>query len=116
MQTELDLELEKAQAALLARFAPETPRPPDPLVAGRDASARARHGLAAAVRPRRLSGAFEVVPILAALAENQRVLAVDRPGHGLADPSTTAASICSTTVGRSCGTSWMRSSSRPSTW
>ncbi len=33
-----------------------------------------------------LSGAFEVVPILSALAKNHRVLAVDRPGHGLADP------------------------------
>ena len=33
-----------------------------------------------------LSGAFEVVPILGALAQNHRVLAVDRPGHGLADP------------------------------
>jgi pimeloyl-ACP methyl ester carboxylesterase len=33
-----------------------------------------------------LSGAYEVVPILASLAENHRVLAVDRPGHGLADP------------------------------
>jgi len=33
-----------------------------------------------------LGGAYEVVPILEALAENHRVLAVDRPGHGLADP------------------------------
>ena len=33
-----------------------------------------------------LGGAYEVVPILAALAESHRVLAVDRPGHGLADP------------------------------
>jgi pimeloyl-ACP methyl ester carboxylesterase len=33
-----------------------------------------------------LGGAFELVPILGALAENHRVLAVDRPGHGLADP------------------------------
>ena len=33
-----------------------------------------------------LGGAYEVVPILAALAEAHRVLAVDRPGHGLADP------------------------------
>ena len=33
-----------------------------------------------------LGGAYEVVPILAALAKNHRVLAVDRPGHGLADP------------------------------
>ena len=33
-----------------------------------------------------LGGAYEVVPILTALAETRRVLAVDRPGHGLADP------------------------------
>ena len=33
-----------------------------------------------------MSGAFEAVPILAALAEKHRVVAVDRPGHGLADP------------------------------
>jgi hypothetical protein len=33
-----------------------------------------------------LSGSFEVVPILGALALNRRVLAVDRPGHRLADP------------------------------
>ena len=33
-----------------------------------------------------MGGAYEIVPILAALAENHRVLAVDRPGHGLADP------------------------------
>lgn len=30
-------------------------------------------------------GAFQWVPILPALARNHRVLAVDRPGHGLAD-------------------------------
>ena len=33
-----------------------------------------------------LGGAYEVAPILAALADTHRVLAVDRPGHGLADP------------------------------
>ena len=33
-----------------------------------------------------LGGAYEMVPILAALAKTHRVLAVDRPGHGLADP------------------------------
>ena len=33
-----------------------------------------------------MGGAYEVVPILTALAEAHRVLAVDRPGHGLADP------------------------------
>lgn len=33
-----------------------------------------------------LGGAFEVVPILPALARKYRVFAVDRPGHGFADP------------------------------
>jgi pimeloyl-ACP methyl ester carboxylesterase len=33
-----------------------------------------------------LSSAIEWVPILQTLARNRRVLAVDRPGHGLADP------------------------------
>ena len=50
-----------------------------------------------------MGGAYEVVPILAALAETHRVLAVDRPGHGRPIRSTTAASICSPTRGRSCG-------------
>jgi pimeloyl-ACP methyl ester carboxylesterase len=33
-----------------------------------------------------LGGAYELVPVLARLARHHRVFAVDRPGHGLADP------------------------------
>jgi pimeloyl-ACP methyl ester carboxylesterase len=83
---ERDLRVKEAQAALLARYAPETrvrrvgwsqgetqvlelgAGPPILLVHGGGDSA------------------FEWVPILPALARNHRVLAVDRPGHGLADP------------------------------
>ena len=61
-------------------------RPPNPLVAGRDTGPRARAGPPLLYVHGGLSGAFEVVPILAALAKNHRVVAVDRPGHGLADP------------------------------
>jgi pimeloyl-ACP methyl ester carboxylesterase len=86
VETELDQQLATAQAALLARFAPGT----------RVGRIRWAHGetqlLELGAGPPLLyvhgglAGAFEIVPILAALAENHRVLAVDRPGHGLADP------------------------------
>ena len=86
MQTELDRDLEKAHAALLARFAPETrvrrirwsQGTTQLLEVGTGAPLLYVHG--------GLGGAYEVVPILTALAQNHRVLAVDRPGHGLADP------------------------------
>ena len=86
METELDRELEKAQAALLARYAPET----------RVSRIRWSHGETQVLELGTgapllyvhggLSTASDVVPILRALATNHRVLAVDRPGHGLADP------------------------------
>ena len=86
METELDRELEKAQAALLARYAPET----------RVSRIRWSHGETQVLELGTgapllyvhggLSTASDVVPILGALATNHRVLAVDRPGHGLADP------------------------------
>jgi 2-hydroxy-6-oxonona-2,4-dienedioate hydrolase len=86
MQAELDRELETAYAALLARFAPDarvrrirwSQGTTQLLEAGTGAPLLYVHG--------GLGGAYEVVPILAALARNHRVLAVDRPGHGLADP------------------------------
>jgi pimeloyl-ACP methyl ester carboxylesterase len=86
MDTELDRELEKAQAALLAHYAPDArvrrvcwsqgetqlfefgAGPPLLLVHGGG------------------DGAFDWVPVLPALARTRRVLVVDRPGHGLADP------------------------------
>src|SRR5262245_64326026 len=86
MNPVLDSQLEKAQAALLDRFAPDTlvrrirwsQGTTQLLDLGTGAPLLYVHG--------GLGGAFEVVPILEALAENHRVLAVDRPGHGLADP------------------------------
>jgi pimeloyl-ACP methyl ester carboxylesterase len=86
VKNELDRELEKAQAALLARFAPDA----------RVRRIRWSHGETQLYELGTgppllyvhggLGGAYEVVPILAALADAHRVLAVDRPGHGLADP------------------------------
>jgi pimeloyl-ACP methyl ester carboxylesterase len=82
----LDRELQKTQAALLARFAPETrvrrirwsQGETQLLELGSGAPLLYVHG--------GLNGAYDLVPIIAALAESHRVLAVDRPGHGLADP------------------------------
>jgi 2-hydroxy-6-oxonona-2,4-dienedioate hydrolase len=78
-------ELEEAQAALLARYAPDT----------RVRRVRWSQGetqvLELGAGPPLLlvhgggDGAFEWVPILPALARTRRVIAVDRPGHGLAD-------------------------------
>ena len=56
------------------------------VVAGRDAGARARDGAAALLVHGGFDNAALWAPILAALAEHHRVLAVDLPGHGLADP------------------------------
>jgi pimeloyl-ACP methyl ester carboxylesterase len=86
VNTELDRKLEEAQAALLVRFAPEarvrrirwSQGETQVLELGSGSPLLYVHG--------GLGGAYELVPILAALAENHRVFAVDRPGHGLADP------------------------------
>jgi 2-hydroxy-6-oxonona-2,4-dienedioate hydrolase len=86
VKNELDRELENAQAALLARYAPETQirrirwsqGETQVLELGTGAPLLYVHG--------GLSTAVEIAPILRALATNHRVLAVDRPGHGLADP------------------------------
>jgi pimeloyl-ACP methyl ester carboxylesterase len=86
VETELDRELEKAQAALLARFAPETRVHRIRWSQGETQVFELGTGSPLLYVHGGLSGAFEVVPILAALAENHRVLAVDRPGHGLAGP------------------------------
>jgi len=82
---ERDLQLAAAQDLLLERYAPDT----------RVRRIRWSHGETQVLElgdgpPLLLvhgggDGAFEWVPILATLAETHRVLAVDRPGHGLAD-------------------------------
>ena len=86
METNLDQAIEEAQAALLARYAPETrvrrirwsQGETQVLELGTGAPLLYVHG--------GLSTASDIAPILQALATNHRVLAVDRPGHGLADP------------------------------
>ena len=86
MGTELDQELQEAQAALLARFAPETRVRRIRWSDGRTQVFELGSGSPLLYVHGGLGGAYEVVPILAALAKNHRVIAVDRPGHGLADP------------------------------
>jgi len=86
METELERELEKAQAALLARFAPETRVHRIRWSQGETQLYELGTGPPLLYVHGGLGGAYELVPILAALAETHRVLVVDRPGHGLADP------------------------------
>ena len=86
VKTELDRELEKTQAALLARFAADTRVRRIRWSQGETQYFELGTGSPLLYVHGGLGGAYEVVPILAALAKNHRVLAVDRPGHGLADP------------------------------
>jgi pimeloyl-ACP methyl ester carboxylesterase len=86
VETELDRELEQVQAALLARFAPETRVRRIRWSQGETQAFELGSGSPLLYVHGGLGGAYEVVPILAALAEAHRVLAIDRPGHGLADP------------------------------
>ena len=86
METELDRELAQAQAALLARFAPHTRVRRIRWSQGGTQLFELGTGAPLLYVHGGLGGAYEIVPILGALADNHRVLAVDRPGHGLADP------------------------------
>jgi pimeloyl-ACP methyl ester carboxylesterase len=86
METELDRELENAQAALLARFAPDTRVRRIRWSEGETQLFELGTGPPLLYVHGGLGGAYEMVPILTAIAKTHRVLAVDRPGHGLADP------------------------------
>jgi pimeloyl-ACP methyl ester carboxylesterase len=86
METELDRTLADARAALLARFAPDTQIRSIRWSQGETQLFELGTGSPLLYVHGGLNGAFEVVPVLEALAENHRVLAVERPGHGLADP------------------------------
>src|SRR5687768_9504703 len=86
VETKLDRELENAQARLLARFAPDTHIRRIRWSQGETQLFELGSGPPLLYVHGGLGGAYEVVPILAALAEGHRVLAVERPGHGLADP------------------------------
>jgi 2-hydroxy-6-oxonona-2,4-dienedioate hydrolase len=86
MQTELDRKLADAQAGLLARFAPDTQVRSVRWSQGETQVFELGTGPPLLYVHGGLNGAFEVVPVLRRLAKNHRVLAVERPGHGLADP------------------------------
>lgn len=86
VETELDRELGKTQDALLARFAPDARVRRVRWSEGETQLFELGTGTPLLYVHGGLGGAFEVVPILRVLAKNHRVLAVDRPGHGLADP------------------------------
>lgn len=86
MDTELDRGLEKAQAALLARYAPDTRVRRMRWSQGETQVFELGEGPPLLLVHGGGDGAFVWVPILSALARNRRVLVVDRPGHGLADP------------------------------
>lgn len=84
--TELDRQVEAAYAALLAHHAPDTRVRRVPWSQGETEVLELGTGPPLLYVHGGLGGAFESVPIIPALARNHRVLAVDRPGHGLADP------------------------------
>jgi pimeloyl-ACP methyl ester carboxylesterase len=82
----LDAELEAAQAALLTRYAPDTRARRVVWSEGETQVLELGAGPPLLLIHGGLGSALNWVPILSALARNHRVLAVDRPGHGLADP------------------------------
>lgn len=83
---ELDRQLETAQAALLAEHAPDTRLRRVRWSQGETQVLELGIGSPLLLVHGALSDAFGWVPILPELARNRRVLAVDLPGHGLADP------------------------------
>jgi pimeloyl-ACP methyl ester carboxylesterase len=86
VEKDLDRELEKAQAALLAHYAPDTRVRRVRWSQGETQLFELGEGPPLLLVHGGGDGAFDWVPILSALARNRRVLVVDRPGHGLADP------------------------------
>src|SRR5512134_890267 len=85
MGRERDLELTAAQERLLERFAPYTRVRRVRWSDGETQVLELGDGPPLLLVHGGGDGAFEWVPILGMLAESHRVLAVDRPGHGLAD-------------------------------
>jgi pimeloyl-ACP methyl ester carboxylesterase len=86
VHAKLDRELETAQAMLLAGLAPETRVRRIRWSLGETQVFELGAGSPVLYVHGGLGGAYEIVPFLAALSETHRVFAVDRPGHGLADP------------------------------
>jgi len=90
MATELfedaDLELERAQAALLERCAPDASIRRIRWRGGETQVVELGEGPVLILVHGGGDAGFNWYPVLGALAEGRRVVIVDRPGHGLADP------------------------------
>jgi pimeloyl-ACP methyl ester carboxylesterase len=82
----LDRQLETAQAALLARYAPDTRVRRLPWSQGETQVLELGAGPPLLLVHGAMSDSCVWVPILPELARNHHVVAVDLPGHGLADP------------------------------
>ncbi len=85
-RADLDRQLERAQAALLARYAPETRVRRIAWSRGETQVLELGTGVPLLLVHGAMSDACAWVPVLSELARSQRVFAVDLPGHGLADP------------------------------
>ncbi len=83
---ELDRSLERAQAALIARYAPGTRRRSIRWSGGETQALELGEGRPLLLVHGGLGAATDWLPILPALARDHHVLAPDRPGHGLASP------------------------------
>jgi pimeloyl-ACP methyl ester carboxylesterase len=86
IDTKMDRRVEVAQAALLARYAPDMCIRRVHWSQGETQVLELGIGSALLFAHGDLSSVFEWVPILPTLTCNHRVIAVDRPGHGLAEP------------------------------
>ena len=84
--TERDRELRAAQDRLLERFAPKANVRSIPWSLGQTQVIELGEGPPLLLLHGGGDGAFEWVPILRSLSATHRAIAVDRPGHGLADP------------------------------
>lgn len=85
-ETEMDRRLQAAQADLLAQHAPDTRVRRVRWSQGETQVLEAGDGPPVLLVHGGLDNAFVWVPILQTLARSRHVLAVDLPGHGLADP------------------------------
>ncbi|HVE92098.1 MAG TPA: alpha/beta hydrolase [Actinomycetota bacterium] len=85
-ETEMDRRLQAAQAGLLAQHAPDTHIRRVRWSRGHTQVLEAGDGPPVLLIHGGLDNAFVWVPILQTLARSRHVLAVDLPGHGLADP------------------------------
>jgi len=86
VERDRDRQLEDAQAAVLARYAPDARVRRVRWSKGETQLLEVGHGSPLFLVHGGLDNAFGWAPLFSTLARTHRVLAVDLPGHGLADP------------------------------